>query len=71
MPPTESTELTALRARVRELEAILLCVNCGHLRSEHLENDSPCYGGRTSEMNAGEGEYCNCFGFESAELPDA
>lgn len=54
-----------LRQRVRELEAILQCVECGHLRSEHEGDDSPCFGGRTEDMKDGEGYYCDCDGFVS------
>lgn len=54
----------ALR-RIKELEAILVCTDCGHLRSEHHDGDAPCYGGRTPDMEPGEGEYCGCDGFQS------
>ncbi len=52
-----------LEARVKELEGILLC-DCGHLRSEHDDNDAPCHGGREG-FKPGEGPYCMCSGFSS------
>lgn len=63
---TKQLTLLQLRKRVQELEAILLC-ECGHLRSEHYDNDSPCYGGRSDAMKPTEGEWCHCSGFESAD----
>lgn len=54
-----------LKARVAELEAILVCA-CGHLRSEHFENDAPCHGGREG-LKSGEGNYCMCDGFNTRE----
>lgn len=59
-------ENRTLRARVKQLEAILLCTVCGHLRSEHDGGDSPCYGGREG-LKPGEGDYCMCVGFESED----
>ena len=56
-------KIKRLEQRIRELEAILKCTGCGHLRSEHDDDDAPCFGGRTPEMKPGEGEYCDCSGF--------
>lgn len=60
-------EVNHLRARVAQLEAILVCSECGHLRSEHDGEDGPCFGGRTADMKPGEGAYCDCAGFQTAE----
>jgi hypothetical protein len=59
-------EVPKLRARITFLESLLKCVHCGHLRHEHFEDDGPCHGGREG-VKEGEGEYCMCPGFESAE----
>lgn len=56
-----------LEARIKYLESLLLCTECGHLRHEHDVENGPCYGGRTPEMKSGEGKYCICSGFESEE----
>lgn len=56
-----------LRERIKQLEAILVCAKCGHLRNEHDEENGPCYGGRTPEMKSSEGEYCMCHGFSTDE----
>jgi hypothetical protein len=61
------SEAAKLKARIRQLEAILRCTECGHLRNEHDDNDSPCHGGRTPDMKPGEGTYCGCAGFLSEE----
>lgn len=65
-PNTEKDVEHELRARVKELEAILLCLDCDHLRSEHDNADAPCFGGRNA-MPVGEGKYCMCLGFISEE----
>ena len=66
------TERDTMAARIAALEAVLLC-ECGHLRSDHDDNDSPCHGGRAG-LTPGEGEYCMCDGFDCADpvaLPPA
>jgi len=63
-------DVRKLKARIRELEAILLCRECGHLRSEHEDNDSPCFGGRDPKWKPGEGEYCDCTGFVSEDAAE-
>lgn len=72
--PSATELLVKARAQIRRLkkkiaayEAILVCDNCEHLRSEHHEADSPCYGGRTPDMSPDEGKYCDCAGFTSSE----
>lgn len=62
----------ALKAWVAKLEAILICTECGHLRSEHGHDEGdPCYGGRTPDMDPKEGEYCMCHGFAPEIAADA
>jgi hypothetical protein len=60
---SEAETIRKLRARVRELEAILMCADCSHLRSEHDVDDGTCHGGRTPDMKPGEGPYCMCAKF--------
>lgn len=55
-------QVRTLKARVAALEAILVCTECNHLRSEHFEGDGPCDGGREG-LEPGEGKYCPCSGF--------
>lgn len=62
--------LARLMARIAELEAILKCDECGHLRNVHDDDDGPCHGGREG-LAPGEGEYCDCSGFITTEGCDA
>lgn len=59
-----SDTIASLRARIKQLEAMLKCKHCGHLRGEHDDDNMPCFGGRDASMGPDEGEYCDCFGFE-------
>ncbi len=67
MRKKKPNQLAKLKARVKFLEGLLICENCEHLRHEHGDNDGPCYGGRSPDLKPGEGDYCNCGGFETAE----
>jgi hypothetical protein len=70
MPHVTKEEAERLIARVKLLESILMCAECGHLRSEHESDGGPCFGGRAPELKPGEGEYCDCGGFTTYEVDD-